>query len=225
MIQFKLYLIEKYYFRVMFKAILSLFTIKSHKLVRDRILNAFPRAMKNEVEAVLDIIPLNENDIARADGQTHKVEELIHSSIQPINLENESLIIPRRVYFNEPDSEREKKLTDRQRTILNCIYLCHYDGYVRQRRLEQLPDEFEYFVVPYTMQLLGGYVIEIIEVLNKHLTEKNLANYKKFAAENPKYWLQTQSRVISYWDEYYRKKFPKITDYIGMEIVKRINRT
>ena len=36
-----------------------------------------------------------------------------------------------------------------------------------------------------------------------------------FAIENPKYYQQTESRMISYWNEYYRRRFPKLGIYPG----------
>jgi hypothetical protein len=81
----------------------------------------------------------------------------------------------------------------------------------------------EYWSIPFTIQLLGEYVYEIIEVLDSHINKNTLDNYCKFIEENPRYWHKTESRMVSYWNEYYRYKIPKLKDYIGYELVKRIN--
>lgn len=65
--------------------------------------------------------------------------------------------------------------------------------------------------------------MEILEVLDQHINDKTIDKYVKFINENKKYWQQTESRMISYWNEYYRRpKFPKLKDYIGKLIVDRI---
>jgi hypothetical protein len=158
------------------------------------------------------------------DGQIHEIDSLNHSNERSILLNDEQLKIPYRVYFNEPQRDREKDLTDTQKSILNCIYLRHHNGFIRQKRLELLSYETNYFIIPCTFQLLGEYVMEILEVLNRHVNINNINNYVKFIRENKKYWKQTESRMISYWNEYYRSKFPKLKDYIGAEIVDKLKK-
>ena len=175
---------------------------------KDKLLNAFPKTLKSDVEAVLDIVPL---DIT------------LSSNTQTIQLNNELLIISYRLYVAEPDSESERKLTATQRTILNCIYLRHHDGYLRQRRLENLINEAGYWVTPFTIQLLGEYVIEIIQVLDILINDKTIDNYRQFAKENPIYWQKTAHRMISYWNEYYKWQFPKLEEYPGRQLINRIN--
>ena len=52
----------------------------------------------------------------------------------------------------------------------------------------------------------------------------NIGNYVKFINENSRYWKQTESRMISYWNEYYRDNFPLLKDYIGKKIVDEIKK-
>ncbi|MDB4286056.1 hypothetical protein N9933_02020 [bacterium] len=81
---------------------------------RETLLNAFSRTLKKDVESVLDIIPFDVNDIRLSDGQIHKVDDLIHSDFQTVQLEGERMLIPYRLYFNEPDLEKEEKLSDKK---------------------------------------------------------------------------------------------------------------
>jgi|GEM_PF-425415 len=197
--------------------------LKRHKYskYREILLNAFPRTLKKDVESVLDILPFEMNNIKLSDGHTHKVENLIHPDNLIVNLNGEFLTIPYRVYFNEPEIEKEQTLTDLQKSILNCIFLRHHNGYIRQKRLEKIENN-EYWITPFTFQLLGEYVFEILEVLDKQLDDQKLEHYKRFVNENPKYYQQTESRMISYWNEYYRRKFPKLKNYIGRIIFDHI---
>jgi hypothetical protein len=193
---------------------LKWFKRHKHSIYRESLLNAFPRTLKKDVESVLDILPFDMNGVKLSDGQTHKLENLIQPDIQTVNLDGELLTIPYRVYFNEPEIEKEQTLTNQQKSILNCIFLRHHNGYIRQNRLEKIKNS-EYWMTPFIFQLLGEYVIEILEVLDKQLDDTQLENYKRFTIENSRYYQQTESRMISYWNEYYRGKFPKLKLYVG----------
>ena len=172
--------------------------------------------MRSDVRSVIDILPLPESEGMQSTG-------LIFPTEWTISLRGELVTIPYRLYFDEPDPRRESNLSDTQRTILNCIFLRHHDGYLRERRLRQLTEKQEIWTVPFTTQLLGEYVFEILEVLDQRVNSETVATYRAFTLENPNYWRRTQSRVISYWNEYYRKRFPELQEYLGTKIVDRIN--
>jgi hypothetical protein len=187
--------------------------------------DSFPKILKTDLETVLDCLPINDNNVKLCDGQIHKVENLIHTSNQKVVLDNVVLTIPYRIYFNEPNSEKEKLLSENQKIILNCIYLRHHNGFIRQKRLELLNDKNHYWITPFMFQLLGEYVVEIIITLDKNFNDTTLENFRLFINENPIYWQQTKSRVISYWNEYYRhSKNPILKHYIGQKIVDRIRK-
>jgi hypothetical protein len=59
--------------------------------------------------------------------------------------------------------------------------------------------------------------------VDKHINETTMNDYKNYIDENRGYWHRTQSRMISYWNEYYRHpNCKKLKDYIGKQIVDRI---
>ncbi len=189
---------------------------------KERLRKAFPKNLESDLNVVLDIIPFDENRVKLCDGNTHMVSDLIHENTYSTILDSEELTIPVRLYFNEPSQKSEKTLTEKQHAILNCIYLRHHNGYLRQKRLENLKGLNFYWITPFTFQLLGEYVFEILEVLDNQLDDSQLENYKRYVLENSKYWQQTESRMISYWNEYYRFKSPKIKTYIGRLIFDQI---
>jgi hypothetical protein len=191
----------------------------------DKLRDAFPKTMRSDLEAVLSILPFDDNNVKRTGQQIIKVDNLIFQTSLTVYLDSELLCIPYRIYFNEPDIEQENELTDIQKTILNCIYLRHFDGYLRQRRLENLIDKNDNWIIPFTIQLLGEYVFEILEVLDRHINDKTIDSYVKFIRENPKYWEQTESRMISYWNEDYRRQYPKLKIYLGRQLANRIKKS
>lgn len=195
-----------------------------HKDYKDKLKKAFPKHLEQDLEIVLKVIPFSNNNVKHTNGYISKVDDLIFSECQSINFENEELVIPYRVYFNEPTEKEEKILTTKQQTILNCIYLRHHDGFVRQKRLENLKDVSDLWTTPFVFQLLGEYVIEILEVAEKQLNNSTLDNFKQLKLDNPKYFEKTESRMISYWNEYYRRANPKLNRYVGRQIFDKIYR-
>lgn len=190
----------------------------------ERLKKAFPTKLGKEVENVIKVLPIDNHKIKLINGQIHEVDNLIHSNEYEVKLNSEKLMIPYRLYFDEPKESDENKLNETEKEILNCIYLRHHNGYLREKRLKNLLTSNSEFVIPFTIQLLGEYVFEILETLNNHLNESNLDLYHKFMKENPKYWQITESRVGSYWNVYYRYKFRKFKKYLGYEIIQKIKR-
>jgi hypothetical protein len=197
-----------------------------------RMINGFPASLRQEVEEAINVLPPDHN-VLLTDGQIHNIDSLIHPTEYKVYFGGELLTIPYRLYFNEPKLEKEKLLSPTQKEILNCIYLRHHNGFVRQKRLEQLVDTTDDFVIPYTLQLLGEFVMEILEVLDRHINDKTIDKYIHFISENKKYWQQTESRMISYWNEYYRRpaypkylppKYATRKEYIGQQLVDKLKK-
>ena len=201
---------------------MNLLNKKDYSSQKNRLLKAFPTSLINDVETVLEIIPFSENKVKLDDGNFHSLSDLIHPSAFEVTLNAETLIIPVRVYFNEPDINDESNLSEIQKVILNCIFLLHHNGRIRQKRLENLGNKSEYLITPFTINLYGEYVYEVIEALNKIIDNGNIQNYRKFVIENPEMWQRMSNRMVSYWNEYYRRRFPKLKEYIGMEIKNKI---
>jgi hypothetical protein len=179
---------------------------------KHRILSSFPNYLKNDVEILLDILPIeNNNDLPNI------------SDDKTVILDSEVIKIPYRIHFDLPNESQENKLTTCQKDILNCIYLRHHNGFIRHDRLNKLANCHDYWVTPFKIQLLGEYIVEILLTLEKHFNEKTILNFNKFIKENPKYWETTKRRVVSYWNEYYRESKKSIfKNYIGSRIILKI---
>lgn len=173
------------------------------------LIDSFPGRLEEDVKAVLRILPQPDN---RSLGLVSK-----HSHL--VSIDDETLRIPARIYCEQTIVYG---LTDTQKIILDCIYTRHHNGYIRQERLMRLIDNNEDWVIPFKIQLLGEYVIEIIEVLNKSIGKKNKYTYQKFIAENREYWQKTIDRIVSYWNAYYKWKFPERSNYPGFQILEKL---
>ncbi len=175
--------------------------------MKDMLYTFFSKELHSDVKEVINILPIKEDCISE------------NYTIYLLN--NENLKMYSRIYFDEPSQELIDKLTSKQKIILNCIYTRHHNGYLRQQKVEKLIDSNEYFVTPFLIQLIGEPIFEILVPINDSV-DKNTKNYVKFMEENQPYWNLTKSRIISYWNEYYRKEHKNLKNYIGYMIVEKI---
>lgn len=76
----------------------------------------------------------------------------------------------------------------------------------------------------FIFQLLGEYVAEILKIIEPHLNENNQNKWSNFILENCQYFQTTQSRIVSYWNEYYRSSYPDFKNYIGHQILTKFKK-
>ncbi len=130
----------------------------------------------------------------------------------------QSIKIPYRIYVDDVSVSADK-LTEGQRLIYHCIFSRSYDGYIRQKHIEamlglDLPD----YAIPYVIKICDEYVKEILEVVYRELQGKNNEKYKALCALNLDYFKLGHSRMISYWNEFYRYDCYRYKDYVGKKL-------
>jgi hypothetical protein len=192
-----------------------------------RLAALFPAVTASDVQAALGIMPL---DTSRKldNGEWLRPVDFFSQETRLLTWQGTLLAIPYRLYVQEPAPQILHRLTTRQQQVLHCLYLRHYDGYLRQRHLEALfaacAGSPEAFTVPFTFSLVGEYVQEILEVVAANLTPELLASYVALIKQNPLYWQQTRGRVASYWDVYYRRGRrgrSRFRYYVGARLLAR----
>jgi hypothetical protein len=174
--------------------------------VADRLCSAFPASLAYDVATVFDWIPAAQHTPSPHD-------------IGPILVAGERLRIPFRFYSAPPHESAMPELKPDQNAILSCIYTRHHDGYIRQEFAGRLFKRDQPWVIPFLLQLVGEYVCEIVQLVLDHVPDLNSDTIGTFAAENPQFIAITCRRVISYWNEYYRRQFPRFIDYPGYQIM------
>ncbi|WP_153302431.1 MULTISPECIES: hypothetical protein [Tessaracoccus] len=86
------------------------------------------------------------------------------------------------------------------------------DGWIRQTAVRELFGQPREWLVPYLVQLLGEYVIEICSDIADFVegtvtTDPAWAQaFSRFWAANPGFVTLTRARAGSYWNEYYRRR-------------------
>ncbi|RXJ86398.1 hypothetical protein [Arcobacter sp. CECT 8985] len=186
--------------------------------VKELIYKSFPKKLELDVKQVIKILPINK-PVTNCLG----VEiSYIHEIGEQVELETELITINSRIYFDEPNLLKEERLTSQQKKILNCLYTRHSDGYVRQKRIENLLGLDDYFIIPFMISNAGSYLIEILNIINENINESNVKSYIEFIQENPSYWRLTKDRIVSYWNEFYRFKYNQFKDYVGSDFIKKL---
>ena len=163
---------------------------------------AFPDGLSARVRAVLEATSLQSSTQKRSQGD-----------IGPITLNGQPLRIPARIYNQEPDWAIVRSLGDVERSIAACLFTRHHDGRVRERALTHVPMSAESWAAPFIIQLLGEYVIELVERAASLIEGAPKIGYVAFARENPDFLRLTAQRATSYWNVYYRGQIRKRADY------------
>jgi hypothetical protein len=166
---------------------------------------AFPSYIGGEVDSVLSIINF--------DTKLKPVGSFI------VSVNSEVIIIPDRIYIDEPKIIETPTLSEIQLGILSCIFTRHYNGFEREKQLKNIITTGYVWIPPFVIKLLGEYVIEILQVIGANIDKLNMDVYKQFLASNRSFYRTTKQRVISYWNCYYRRQYPERNKYVGFQII------
>ncbi len=174
---------------------------------------AFPASLGTAVVGVVSRLP-------------HAPSELSETTIapRPVLLQGEPLSIPYRVYVpahHPPRSGASGRLTVESK-VRACIYSRHHDGYVRQAQVATLLGDSDPWLVPFVVQLLGEYVVEVAEAIEAHRDRLTEPPYQAFVRENPAFAELTRQRTRSYWNCYYRRRFPRLESYPPFRLVREL---
>lgn len=161
----------------------------------------FPAALQQATLALLDAHP--------AAG--------FASAIHPgftVFVQGELLSAPGRIYCKPGDLRAAvAQSSGDTRLLALSLGTRHSDGHVREECLRQIVAVDRPWLAPFVVQLLGEYVIEIVEVIAATLHEHGPERLAGFARENPQFMATTRRRATSYWHCYHRDRFPALQAY------------
>jgi hypothetical protein len=136
-----------------------------------------------------------------------------------VMLNDELLSIPSRVYFFQSvlwDIGGER--TPLERDIAWCLGTRHHSGRVREQCLRRMLAAPQPWMAPFIVQLIGEYVVEIVEPIATALptfAPEMQAALAAFVRDNPRYLNTIDSRTVSYWMCYYLRQYPQRASYPG----------
>lgn len=177
----------------------------------DRLRTAFPTALREEVKGALGVVPPGAHPPTPGD-------------VGPIFVAGERIGIPHRIYSPEPAEAQLEALSPLHRRLVACLYTRHHDGFVREKHLRELLTVAEPWVVPFVVQLVGEYVLEIVLLLGSRAPLFQQPSFISFAHANPDFLQLTKQRATSYWGCYYRHRYPELRDYPGIKLIEALER-
>jgi hypothetical protein len=141
------------------------------------------------------------------------------------HVSGQEVCIPQRIY-RDPTLIELSGLTSRQLELVCCLLTRHHDGYIRQAFLEWIVSSNSPWVPPFVIQLVGEYVIEILDIIERNLGSLDRNIYGQFVRANPQFIAITERRVMSYWNEYFRPRRRRIgflrEHYVGFRLMRSI---
>lgn len=185
-------------------------TVRLQAMIPTEYKHAFPKAQKNDYDVVLNKMDHN---------HCHKPIGLFG-----VTTEGELLEIPYRIYHDNSKWLSSLTLSKEQRSIRNCLFTRHHDGYTREKYVSKILSLNESWASPYVVQLIGEYVVEILQLIYDRREELDGSLYREFIASNPEYFYKTKQRVISYWNCYYRFSFPDKNEYVGFKLIRYLEK-
>ncbi len=172
--------------------------------------NAFPNNLRENLNRVIAIMP---------DRTFCDVPFVTSDNAIAYTLENHIVEIPYRLYLLDVADTAYDELSQIQKQILCCIYTRSCDGYIREKYLRKLLDiPFERWAIPFIVKLCDEYVFEILEVIYGKLKERENTDIKEFCLKNKAAISKSYSRMISYWNVYYRRCEFDLEKYLGRRL-------
>lgn len=140
-----------------------------------------------------------------------------------VNVQSQILSAPSRVYYSLPQLRSQiRSLSGESRTLALCLATRHWDGFVREEYIRELVKINRPWVAPFVVQLLGEYVIQIVNVIVAALPLVNREVYGEFVRENPHFLATTKRRATSYWDCYHRHPDTQLREYPGLLAIEQV---
>jgi hypothetical protein len=142
-----------------------------------------------------------------------------------VNVSGETLSAPSRTFHTAAHLRSIAARTeDDMRVLASCFGSTNWDGHVREESVRLLLSRTDRpWVVPFIVRLVGEYVVEIIEAIHTALPCVDAARFGEFARENPAFMATTRRRATSYWNCYFRHRFPHRSAYPGLLVLDAID--
>lgn len=164
------------------------------------LINAFPAVVRDAAVRAVSVFPENPRT----------------SKTFSVRVADENATLPCRIYHN-PALINTASLSSVEKELVDCLLTRHHDGIVREKHLKQIISRDHAWIPPFVVQLVGEYVIEILQLIQDNLSLLNASVYAQFLQMNPELLARTKQRVASYWDCYHRNV--RLEDYAGFRVL------
>lgn len=181
---------------------------------------AFPSEMRRHVPAVL----------AHLTHTAYPPSGRIQDVRRPwgdIVVDGETLLIPYRQY-DLPLSP--SGLDPDAQLVWLAWFTRSNDGELRQSAVRGLFEQPQTWVVPFIIQLLGEYVVEIATDIAAFVDTTVVSDpawtkvFRTFCAQNPGFLELSRARASSYWSEYYRNEVFQQADFPSVRTLATLSK-
>jgi len=136
-----------------------------------------------------------------------------------LTCDGEVIHIPRRIYRPVISTSQFASLHPGEQSIAACWFTRHHDGHVREQFLRALSGFDCSWVIAYVVALCGEYVVELLHYIWERRTLFDASVLGRWLHDNPQFYSRTRSRIVSYWDCYYRSSSPLFEAYVGSQLI------
>jgi len=138
--------------------------------VRSDLTRAFPSVVGEDARKAVAVLP----------------ETRLAWTTFSVRVGGETVEIPYRIYHNPGKIDRAS-LTPLQNEIVDCLLTRHHSGYVREKYLRGILARNGMWIPPFILQLVGEYVVEILQLIHRNIDSFDGSTYGAFLVENPEY--------------------------------------
>ncbi len=143
--------------------------------------------------------------------------------VHAVKCVGETLVFPYRVYYSRDQIDLvTQRLSGDEAVLAVCLVSRHHNGYIREAAIRDSHFCDRPWSVPFAVQLLGEYVVEVGQAVEDRIRSFGLESFIGFASENPDFMRVTRHRAISYWNCYYRGVYPNLLDYPSYRALQAI---
>jgi hypothetical protein len=143
-----------------------------------------------------------------------------------VTFEGTIIRIPYRVYYAVETVDAAIQRGGDGAIVAACLGSRSNDGYLRQRCVETMLTDPRPWSVPYLVETLGEYVIEILQVFDGRVPERLEPEIAQYLVANEAHVLRLCRRCVSYWNEMYRYPGGGVhilwRDYVGAHIIANL---
>ena len=169
---------------------------------------------KELLPSITDKLPDEFLSVAYADGYDSDNEYYSLS-------DGTSICFKYRIYFCDDEMFYSSIENHTEKLIYDCVFTRSNCGYTREKHLKRiLATDFPEWCMPYILRLSSEYVVEIVECIYKNLITRDNTKFNLFCRNNPRMLKRAYTRMVSYWNEFYRDDYSNFDDYVGTKLFK-----
>lgn len=173
------------------------------------LLHSFPEEVVEDVIIVASSLP---QELYKTNSKFGADKSLCRYTL----MNGEKISFPYRIYGIEK-LEVPSFFTFTQNLIFHAFLSRSDKGIIREEHIRAiLEEDYPDWIFPYIIKLSDEYVIEILDVIYYYLSRQNCKNIQHFCKLNLQSFKRSYSRMVSYWNEYYRSCM--FCNYVGKKL-------